>query len=111
MSMHLGAQSYQISWKRVDVLCFKIWPTSSIQPSTKLLSLQNEFRVNEFRILISKKFFGWLFDSVVVSVLDCQSSGWDSNPRQGRNLVFEISVPPSQLSYNEYTDCTLSVGR
>ena len=39
----------------------------------------------------------------------------------GLNLVaicqkvkFEISVPPalpSQLSYDEYTDCTLSVGR
>ena len=43
------------------------------------------------------------------------SEVWGSNPGHGRNLVrdFCSTCAPSQLSYDEYTDCTLSasVGR
>ena len=49
----------------------------------------------------------------MVSMLDCQpkGSGLISPPGQ---RFFEISAPvvhPNQLSYDEYTDHTLSVGR
>ena len=53
--------------------------------------------------------------SLVVSVLDCQSLGSGFKPLHARvEMWFEISVPSapsSQLSYDEYTDSTLSVGR
>src|SRR6218665_3784538 len=46
------------------------------------------------------------------SVLDSQSRG--SGLKSRAEIWFEISyppAPPSQLSYDEYTDSTLSVGR
>ena len=50
----------------------------------------------------------------MVSMLDCQSRDFGFNSWPGQKFEFEISappVPPSQLSYDEYIDRTLSVGR
>jgi len=44
-------------------------------------------------------------DSLVVSILDCQIAGW------GLIYPLEISVSPSKLNCNEFTDCTLSEGK
>ena len=51
---------------------------------------------------------------LVVSVLYCQPRGSGFKSRPGQNFLSEISDPslhPSLLSYDEYTDRTLPVGR
>ena len=51
--------------------------------------------------------------NLVVSVLDYQSWGSGFKSRSGRNLDRDFCsiCTPSELSYGEYTDRTLSVGR
>ena len=69
-----------------------------------------------FLLFVLVLFLLGVLDSLVVSALDCQSRGrgFKSLPGQKFDLRFlfhQPTVPRSQLSYNEYTDRTLSLGR
>ena len=69
------------------------------------------FKHTNWKTVAHPNYNNW---GIVVSILRTANREVQiSNPSQGRKID-EISAPPvthSQLIYDEYTDCTLSVGR
>ena len=97
-----------------DNLCLKMKNFYIYVYYLKLIHWQNYISLMTLRS-------GWVLtthphvlNSVVVSMLDCViRKGWSSNSQEGRNVVRDVcsTCTPNQLSYDEYTDRTLLVGR